>query len=133
MGMQGQPLLVTSLIDHAAREHAGRKIVSRWADGSMTRSNWGEVGADARRFAAAMVRLGMKKGDRIATLAMNHGHHLVSWYGTAGMGGVLHTVNPRLLDEQLIYIMGRSEAHTSELTKLLRISYAVSSVKKKTY
>ena len=109
MGMQGQPLLVTSLIDHAAREHAGREIVSRWADGSMTRSNWGEVGADARRFAAAMVRLGMKKGDRIATLAMNHGHHLVSWYGTAGMGGVLHTVNPRLFDEQLIYIMGHAE------------------------
>ena len=47
--MQGQPLLVTSLIDHAAREHAGREIVSRWADGSVTRSNWGEVGSDARR------------------------------------------------------------------------------------
>src|SRR3546814_2537746 len=105
MGMQGQPLLVTSLIDHAAREHAGRKIVSRWADGSMTRSNWGEVGADARRFAAAMVRLGMKKGDRIATLAMNHGHHLVSW---------------------------RSEEHTSQLQSLMRISYAVFCLKKKT-
>src|SRR3546814_6870536 len=117
MGMQGQPLLVTSLIDHAAREHAGREIVSRWADGSMTRSNWGEVGADARRFAAAMVRLGMKKGDRIATLAMNHGHHLVSWYGTAGMGGVLHT---------------RSEEHTSELTSLMRISSAVFCLKTKT-
>ena len=109
MGMQGQPLLVTSLIDHAAREHAGREIVSRWADGSVTRSNWGEIGADARRFAAAMVKLGIKKGDRIATLAMNHGHHLVSWYGTAGMGGVLHTVNPRLFDEQLVYIINHAE------------------------
>jgi len=82
MGMQGQPLLVTSLIDHAAREHGGREIVSRWADGSMTRSTWGEVGKDARRFAAAMTKLGVTRGDRIATLAMNHGHHLVSWYGT---------------------------------------------------
>src|SRR3546814_2113921 len=87
MGMQDQPLRVTGLIDHAACEHATREIVTRWADGSMTRSTWGEVGIDARRFAAAMVKLGMKKGDRIATLAMNHGHHLVSWYGTAGMGG----------------------------------------------
>src|SRR3546814_5960837 len=104
MGMQGQPLLVTSLIDHAAREHAGREIVSRWADGSVTRSNWGEIGADARRFAAAMVKLGMQKGDRIATLAMKHGHHLVRWYGTAGMGGVLHTGNPRVFDEQLVLI-----------------------------
>src|SRR3546814_1402184 len=85
MGMQGQPLLVTSLSDHAAREHAGREIVSRWADGSMTRSNWGEVGADARRIAAAMVRPGMKKGDRIARLAMNQGHHLDSWYGNEGI------------------------------------------------
>src|SRR3546814_3986396 len=51
----------------------------------------------------------MKKGDRIATRAMNHGHHRVSCYGTAGMGGVLHTVNPRLFDEQLIYIMGHAE------------------------
>ena len=53
MGMQGQPLLVTSLIDHAAREHAKREIVSRWADGSMSRTSWAEVGTDARRFAAA--------------------------------------------------------------------------------
>src|SRR3546814_13160124 len=39
---------------------------------------------------------------------MNHGHHLVSWYGTAGMGGVLHTVNPRLFDEQLVYIINHA-------------------------
>src|SRR3546814_11179163 len=107
--MRGEPLFVTSRLDQAARDRAGGVMVSRWADGSRTRSNWVEVGADARRLAAAMVRLGMKKGDRIATLAMNHGHHLVSWYGTAGMGGVLHTVNPRLFDEQLIYIMGHAE------------------------
>src|SRR3546814_3472053 len=57
MGMQDQPLLVTGLIDHAACEHATREIVTRWADGSMTRSTLGEVGIDARRFAAAMVTL----------------------------------------------------------------------------
>lgn len=109
MAMQGQPLLVTGLIDHAAREHATREIVTRWADGSVTRSNWGEVGKDARRLAAALVKLGMSKGDRIATLAMNHGHHLVSWYGTAGMGGILHTINPRLFDDQIIYIINHAE------------------------
>lgn len=108
-GMQGQPLLVTSLIDHAAREHKDREIVSRWADGSQTRTTWSEIGHDARRFAAALTRLGMVKGDRIATLAMNHAHHLVSWYGSAGMGGILHTVNPRLFDEQLVYIVNHAE------------------------
>ncbi|HEV2598894.1 long-chain fatty acid--CoA ligase [Sphingopyxis sp.] len=107
--MQNQPLLVTALIDHAAREHGSREIVSHWADGRMSRTNWATVGIDARRFAAAMVKLGMKKGDRIATLAMNHSHHLVSWYGAAGMGGVIHTVNPRLFDEQLVYIMNHAE------------------------
>lgn len=108
MVMQAQHLLVTNLIDHAAREHASREIVTRWNDGSITRSNWGEVGADARRFAAALVKLGMQKGDRIGTLAMNHGHHLVSWYGTAGMGGIMHTINPRLFDEQLVYIINHA-------------------------
>src|SRR3546814_14594664 len=50
-----------------------------------------------------------RKGDRMATLASTHGHHLVSWDGTAGMGGVLHTVNPRLFDEQLVYIVNHAE------------------------
>lgn len=109
MTMQGRPLLITDLIDHAAREHSGREIVTRWADGRVSRSNWGEVGRDARRFAAALTRLGMGKGDRIGTLAMNHGHHLVSWYGAAGMGGILHTINPRLFDDQLVYIINHAE------------------------
>lgn len=108
-GMQTGKLLVTNLIDHAAREHAGRELVSYWADGSLTRSSWGEVGRDARKFAQALRRLGMRKGDRIATLAMNHLHHLSCWYGTAGVGGVLHTVNPRLFEEQLVYIFNHAE------------------------
>lgn len=108
-GIQTGKLLVTNLIDHAAREHAGRELVSYWADGTLTRSSWGEVGLEARKFAGAMRRLGMTKGDRIATLAMNHLHHLSSWYGTAGIGGVLHTVNPRLFEEQLVYIFNHAE------------------------
>src|SRR3546814_16263166 len=74
----------------------------------MPRWTWGGAGVEARRVAAALTRLGMRKGARIATRAMNHGHHLVSWYGTAGMGGVLHTVNPRLFDEQLVYIINHA-------------------------
>lgn len=108
-GMQSQPLLVTSLIDHAAREHGPREIVTHWADGRETRTDWAGVGRDARRFASAMSGLGLGKGDRIATLAMNHAHHLVSWYGSAGLGCILHTVNPRLFDEQLVYIINHAE------------------------
>jgi fatty-acyl-CoA synthase len=108
-GMQGAPLRVSNIIDHAAREHGTREIVTRWADGSTTRNNWAGIALDARKFAQAVEKLGMKKGDRIATLAMNHGHHLASWYGIIGMGGVVHTINPRLFAEQLIYIMNHAE------------------------
>ncbi|WP_417594781.1 long-chain fatty acid--CoA ligase [Parasphingorhabdus sp.] len=107
--MQARPLKITNLIDHAAREHGTREIVSYWADGNISRSNWAEIGLDSRKFSQAMQRLGMKKGDRIATLAMNHAHHLISWYGSAGIGGILHTVNPRLFEEQLVYIINHAE------------------------
>lgn len=107
-GMQDQPLVVTNLIDHAAREHGTREILTYWADGTTERSHWAAVHLDARKMAQALTRMGMHKGDRIATLAMNHRHHLVSWYGSAGMGGVLHTVNPRLFDDQLVYIINHA-------------------------
>ena len=51
----------------------------------------------------------MKRGDRIGTLAMNHSRHLVAWYGAIGVGGVIHTINPRLFDEQLVYICNHAE------------------------
>ena len=107
-GMQSQALVVTGLIDHAAREHGTREIVTLWADGREQRSNWAEVHVMARKMAQALRRQGMAKGDRIATLAMNHLHHLVSWYGSAGIGSVLHTVNPRLFDEQIVYIINHA-------------------------
>ena len=107
-GMQDQPLVVTSLIDHAAREHGSRDIVTYWTDGTIERANWAKVHLYARQMAQALKRLGMVKGDRIATLAMNHLHHLASWYGVAGMGGILHTVNPRLFDDQLVYIINHA-------------------------
>ncbi|WP_438725604.1 long-chain fatty acid--CoA ligase [Parasphingorhabdus sp. DH2-15] len=107
--MQDFELRVMHLLDHAAREHGRRDIVSYWADGSETRSNWAGVERDARRMAKGLTALGLQKGDRVATLAMNHGRHLVSWYGAIGAGGVIHTVNPRLFEDQLEYIMNHAE------------------------
>ncbi len=95
---------VTHVIDHAAREAGTREIVTRWADGSETRTNWSGIRADALKMAQALQALGIEKGDRVASLAMNHSRHLVSWYGVAGMGGVLHTINPRLFEDQLEYV-----------------------------
>ena len=107
--MQDWSLRVTHLVDHAAREYGTREIVTRWADGSETRSNWAGVRHDAIRMTQALRRLGIGKGDRIATLAMNHARHLVSWYGAVGVGGVLHTINPRLFEGQLEYIANHAE------------------------
>ena len=107
--MQDWPLRVTRLVDHAEREHADGEIVTAWADGSITRTTWGKVARDARKMAQALERLGIRPGDRIATLAMNHEHHLIAWYGAVGMGGILHTINPRLFDDQLEYIANHAE------------------------
>ncbi|HEX2762319.1 MAG TPA: long-chain fatty acid--CoA ligase [Allosphingosinicella sp.] len=108
-GMQDWPLRIMRILDHAAREHGARELVSRYVDGTTVRTNWAEVGRDSRRLASALVKLGIGPGDRIGTLAMNHGRHVVAWYGTIGMGGVIHTINPRLFDDQLVYIGNHAE------------------------
>jgi fatty-acyl-CoA synthase len=107
--MQDWPLRVMRLVDHATSEHGDGEIVSAWADGSLTRTNWLEVAHEARQMAQVLERLGIGRGDRVATLAMNHSRHLTAWYGACGMGGVLHTINPRLFDDQLEYIANHAE------------------------
>ena len=106
--MQHWPLRVMRLVDHAAREHGDGEVVTAWADGTVTRTNWREIAHDARRMAQALEALGLTKGDRVATLAMNHERHLTAWYGAIGMGGILHTVNPRLFEDQLDYIVNHA-------------------------
>lgn len=108
-GMQDWPLRVSRLIDHAAREHGHRAIVSRWADGRETATTWAGVRHDAARLAATLRRIGVQPGDRVATLAMNHAHHLAAWYGIPGAGAILHTLNPRLFHDQLEFIVNHAE------------------------
>jgi acyl-CoA synthetase (AMP-forming)/AMP-acid ligase II len=107
--MQDWELRVTALIDHAAKQHGSREILTRYADGSEVRSDWAGVRRDALKMTQALRKLGIGKGDRIATLALNHSRHLVTWYGAVGAGGVLHTINPRLFDDQLLYIANHAE------------------------
>jgi fatty-acyl-CoA synthase len=107
--MQDWDLRVTRLIDYAAREHGNREVVTRWADGAVERSNWAGVAADARKLAQFFSGIGIKPGDRVATFAMNHHRHLAAWYGAIGCGGVIHTVNIRLFDDDLVYIMNHAE------------------------
>ena len=107
--MQDWPLRVGRFVDHAEREYPDSEIISAWADGSITRTNWRNVAREARQMARALERRGIKRGDRVATLAMNHSRHLTAWYGVCGVGAVLHTINPRLFEDQLEYIANHAE------------------------
>ncbi|MFO1468293.1 MAG: long-chain-fatty-acid--CoA ligase [Steroidobacteraceae bacterium] len=106
--MQDHPLLISSLITHAAAQHPRREVVSRLGDSSIHRTTYAEVEARARALAAKLESIGIARGDRVATLAWNGYRHLECFYGVSGMGAVLHTVNPRLFREQIAYIMSHA-------------------------
>ncbi|MGB7405722.1 MAG: long-chain-fatty-acid--CoA ligase [Pacificimonas sp.] len=107
-GMQDWPLLVWKLIDHAAENHGSREIVSLTCEGGEHRSNWAEIHKRSKQVASALTSLGMKPGDRAATLAWNTHRHIECWYGISGMGAVAHTVNPRLFEDQIVYILNHA-------------------------
>ncbi|HEX3665528.1 MAG TPA: long-chain-fatty-acid--CoA ligase [Rhizomicrobium sp.] len=107
--MQDWPLLVHKIIDHAALYHGDREVVTRSVEGPIHRTNYREIRRRSRRVASALERLGLRPGDRIATLGTNTWRHLESWYGIAGMGGIYHTLNPRLFPDQLVYIANHAE------------------------
>lgn len=103
--MQEHPLLVSSILSHAALHHQGAKIVSVDAEGGVTRGTWPEVEHAAKRLAQALIRLGVQPADRVATMSWNSRAHLEVYYAVSGMGAVLHTVNPRLFADQIAYIL----------------------------
>jgi fatty-acyl-CoA synthase len=107
--MQNWPLRVSTIIDHAARFHGDREIVTRTIEGPIARTTYGQVHLRARKVAQALTRLGIKEGDIVATMAWNTARHLEAWYGIMGMGAVCHTLNPRLFAEQLVYIINHAE------------------------
>jgi len=107
--MQPWALTIDKILVHAARWHPRVEIVSRRADGSVARSNYVAIERRARQLSAALLAGGIRPGDRVATLAMNGAEHVEAWYAIAGIGAVCHTLNPRLFDEQLGYIVGHAE------------------------
>jgi fatty-acyl-CoA synthase len=106
--MQHWPLTVDRILEHARQRHPRREIVTRRADGSIARTTYASVYERARRFSNALLEGGIQAGDRIATLAMNSADHVEAWYGIMGIGAVCHTLNPRLFDEQLVYIVNHA-------------------------
>jgi fatty-acyl-CoA synthase len=107
--MMQQPLLISSLITHAERHHGEREIVSRRVEGDIHRCTYRDLGARARRMANALQTLGVRFGDRVATLAWNGYRHLELYYAVSGSGAVLHTLNPRLHPDQVVWIADHAE------------------------
>jgi fatty-acyl-CoA synthase len=106
--MQDFPLRVTRLLDHAARYHPNRPVTGRTAEGPRASSTYAEVRARALRVAQALARDGVRPGDVIGVMAWNTPRHLEVWYGVPGAGAVLHTLNPRLFADQLVYIVNHA-------------------------
>jgi fatty-acyl-CoA synthase len=111
--MNGQmmqlPLLISSLIVHAERHHGEQQIVSRRVEGDIHRTTYRELASRARRMANALAALGVQRSDRVATLAWNGYRHMELYYAVSGSGAVLHTINPRLHPDQVVYIADHAE------------------------
>ncbi len=107
--MMQQPLLISSLIVHAERHHGEQEIVSRRVEGDIHRTTYRELAARSRRMAKAVLALGVKDSERVATLAWNGYRHMELYYAVSGAGAVLHTLNPRLHPDQVVYIADHAE------------------------
>ena len=107
--MQDRPLMISSLIEHAATFHGNTELVSRLPEGPIRRTTWREVNERSKQVANALAEFGIEQGDRVATLAWNSDRHLALYFGVSGSGAVMHTVNPRLFPEQIVYILNHAE------------------------
>lgn len=108
--MQHWPLTVDRILSQAARWHGDQAVISRCPDGSLHRSDYAQLHQQARRVSSALLHAGLQPGATIATIAMNTFDHLAAWYGIMGVGMICHTVNPRLHDDQLTYILRHGDA-----------------------
>jgi acyl-CoA synthetase (AMP-forming)/AMP-acid ligase II len=107
--MMDTQLLVITLLDYAAKYHGDTEIVSRTIEGPIHRYNYREAYARTARLAHALRGLGIAEGDRVATFAWNGYRHFELYYALPGIGAVCHTVNPRLFEEQIGYIVNHAE------------------------
>jgi fatty-acyl-CoA synthase len=107
--MQNWPLTVDRILTHAAAWHPGREVVTRSVEGPIVRTTYAELKDRAARLTNALAALGIRPGDRVATLAWNTARHMETWYAVMGMGAVCHTLNPRLFVDQLCHIINHAE------------------------
>jgi 3-(methylthio)propionyl---CoA ligase len=106
--MSERPLLISAILTHSATYHGDTEIVSRTVEGTVHRYTYAEAERRSKRLARALLGLGIEPGDRVGTLAWNTFRHFELYYGTSGIGAVCHTINPRLFDDQILYIINHA-------------------------
>src|SRR5690349_12794542 len=107
--MMDYPLTLTSILERVGRYFPRREIVSRLPDRSLHRYTWGDLHQRALRLAGGLLALGLKKGDRVATLLWNHYAHLECYFGIPAAGGVLHPLNLRLHPDEIAFIANHAQ------------------------
>ena len=110
--MMDFPLTLNAIFRRGEQLFGRREIVWRATDKSITRCTYSDFTARARRIAQALLDLGVRPGDRVATLAWNHGPHLEAYFGIPLAGAVLHTLNLRLHPDELAYIVNHADDRT---------------------
>src|SRR5260370_11442709 len=107
--MQNQPLLLSSLLQYADRFHGNTEIVSRTVEGPIHRYSYKDAARRTRKLADALLRRGVRPGDRVATLAWNNYRHFEIEHAVTGLGAIWHAINPRLISAQISYIANHAE------------------------
>ena len=107
--MQDWKLTVDKVLEHAFQNHGHQEIVTRSVEGPIVRQTYADLYWRSRQCSNALLKDGVQRGDRIATLAWNTARHMECWYGTMCIGAVLHTLNPRLFPEQIAWIINHAE------------------------
>jgi fatty-acyl-CoA synthase len=102
--MMDFPLTLPTILERAGKIFPRVEIVSRSPDKSIVRSCYGEFYRRARQLSAALTKLGLKPGDRVASMMWNHAGHLEAFFGIPCAGGILHTLNLRLHPDEIAAI-----------------------------
>lgn len=107
--MMKVPLSLNHFLERAGTLFRGTEVVSRLPDKSLRRQTYGEFYVRTRGLAAALRALGLRKGERVATLCWNHHAHLECYFGIPAAGGVMHTLNLRLAPEEIGWIAAHAQ------------------------
>jgi acyl-CoA synthetase (AMP-forming)/AMP-acid ligase II len=107
--MMEQPLLLSDVIEHAAAQYGDVEVVSRETHGPLFRYTYADCAKRSRKLAHALGQLGLSAGSAVGSIAWNNHRHLEAYYAVSGSGMVMHTCNPRLHPQQLIYVINHAE------------------------